>query len=207
MAFNIRDIKAGLINDGAREAHFSVEINFPSNLSRVISRIPSIGISANGNINGTLTVEQKIEYTAKSSQFPSSQNTPIEVPYFGRIMKLAGNRVFEDWTVTFLNDEDFTVRNTFENWLAAINGHENNVRQPKYGIGRPQADYKASGMIKQWDKTGQSVVKRYEMMGMFPTNVGPINADWASNEVQTFEVTFAYDYWVSAELQDDISGR
>lgn len=207
MSFNIRDIKAGLIHDGARASHFSIEINFPANLRRVFSNIPSIGVSGDNSVNGTLTVEQKIEYTAQAASFPASNISPIIVNYFGREIKLAGNRTFEDWTVTFYNDEDFSVRNVFENWLAAINGHENNVRQPQYGIGRPQNDYKASGIIKQYDKTGLSVVKKYEMVGMFPINVGAINAEWSSNEVQTFEVTFAYDYWQSAELQDNISGR
>ena len=207
MPFNIRDIKAGLIYDGARESHFSIDIIFPASLSRIFGSIPSVGLNSEGNLNGTISVEQKIQYTGRSSSFPASVNEPITVDYFGRPMKLAGNRTFDDWTVNFYNDEDFVIKNTFDNWLAAINGHENNVRQPRFGVGRSQLDYKASGLIHGWDKTGTKILKSVEMVGMFPINVGEISADWSSNEVQTFDVTFAYDYWQSPELQDEISGR
>lgn len=190
MAFNIRDVRRGLLQDGARASHFTVEIDLPPLLAQLNSISPS----------------DKISLTGKASSYPQSNNTVVEVDYFGRKIKLAGNRTFEDWTVTFYNDQDFSVRSLFENWLAAINGHESNVRQPAFGVDETQASYKGFGRINAWGKTGLNIVKKYELFGLFPTLVGELEADWGNNEVQTFPVTFAYDYWVSPELKDLITG-
>lgn len=190
MAFNIRDVRRGLLFDGARASHFTVEIELPVLLAGLNPISPA----------------DKISLTGKASAYPQSNNQVVEVDYFGRKIKLAGNRTFEDWNVTFYNDQDFDVREIFENWLAAINGHENNVRQPAFGVNETQASYKGFGRINAWNKTGLSKVKTYEMFGLFPTVVGDMEADWGNNEVQTFQVTFAYDYWVSPELKDVITG-
>lgn len=190
MAFNIRDVRRGLAQDGARASHFSVEVELP----------PGIALL------NQLADADKISLTGKASTYPQSNNQPVEVDYFGRKVKLAGNRVFEDWTITFYNDQDFSVRTLFENWLAAINGHESNVRQPAFGVGEAQSTYKGFGKINAWGKTGLDIVKTYEMFGLFPVLVGDLEADWGNNEVQTFPVTFAYDYWVSKELKDLITG-
>lgn len=195
MAFNIRDVKRGLLKDGSRQSHFHVEIDLPP------------GILAPTALSTGVSAIDKIALTAKATTFPTSNNQPVEVDYFGRKIKLAGNRTFEDWTVTFYNDEDFGGRDLFENWLAAVNGHESNVRQPEFGVDETQNSYKAFGRINQWGKTGLAIVKTYEMHGLFPINVGPMTADWGSNDVHTFDVTFAYDYWVSPELRDNITGR
>jgi len=189
MAFNIRDVRRGLLQDGARASHFTVEIELPNALA-ALNPIDS----------------EKISLTGKASSYPKSNNQPVEVDYFGRKIKLAGNRTFEDWTITFYNDQDFSVKSLFENWLAAINGHENNVRQPAFGVDETQASYKGFGKINAWGKTGLNIVKRYEMFGLFPIDVGELEADWGNNEVQTFTVTFSYDYWVSPELKDLITG-
>ena len=122
MAFNIRDVRRGLLQDGARASHFTVEIELPNALA-ALNPIDS----------------EKISLTGKASSYPKSNNQPVEVDYFGRKIKLAGNRTFEDWTITFYNDQDFSVKSLFENWLAAINGHENNVRQPAFGVDETQA--------------------------------------------------------------------
>ncbi|MEK9799752.1 MAG: hypothetical protein VW647_02560, partial [Alphaproteobacteria bacterium] len=72
--------------------------------------------------------EVGIRKAAKASSIPASTVGQIEVPYFGRKVKMAGNRTFENWQVTVLNDEDFLVRNAFEKWSSFINSHENNLR-------------------------------------------------------------------------------
>lgn len=195
MAFNIRDVKRGLLRDGSRQSHFTVDIVLPS------------GILAPSVTNTGVILADKISLTGKATTHPGSNNVPVEVDYFGRKIKLAGNRTFDDWTVTFYNDEDFAVREIFENWLAAVNGHENNVRQPEFGVDETQNSYKATGYVHQWGKTGLDIVKTYEMNGIFPITVGTMTADWGSNDVQTFDVTFSVDYWTSAQLKDRITGQ
>ena len=123
----------------------------------------------------------------QAAAVPASELGTIEVPYFGRKVKIAGDRTFGEWTVTVINDEDFLVRNAMEAWMASINSHEGNLTS---GL-----DYKNQAQITQFSKSG-APVRTYNFNGLFPTNIGEITMDWGTtDEIETFEVTFAYDWW------------
>lgn len=170
MAFNINDMRAQLALGGARSSHFQVILTNP--------------------INGG--ADFKSPFMIKASQLPTDQIGQIEVPYFGRKVKIAGDRVFEDWTVTVTNDEDFLVRNALEEWMANINSHVGNLRLT--GSGAP-SEYKSKATIQQFGKTGE-VIREYTFDGLFPTNLSAIQVDWDStDQIEEFEVTFAYDWW------------
>ena len=116
---------------------------------------------------------------------------PLLVPFRGREMKIAGDRTFEDWTVTIINDTDFDVRDAFERWMNGINAHQSNT-----GLVNP-VDYQADLIVDQLDRNSD-VLKRYQFRGAFPTLVGPIQLSYDTrDEVETFDVTFSYQYWES----------
>jgi hypothetical protein len=116
---------------------------------------------------------------------------PLLVPFRGREMKIAGDRTFEDWTVTIINDTDFDVRDAFERWMNGINAHQSNT-----GLVNP-VDYQADLIVDQLDRNSD-VLKRYQFRGAFPTLVGPIALSYDTrDEVETFDVTFSYQYWES----------
>ena len=139
---------------------------------------------------------------------PASTLGTIEIPYFGRNIKLAGDRTFGDWSVTVQNDEDFLVRSMFERWSNSINRLESNIRQP-YGTGIVSENlYKAPGMVvNQYSKDG-AVIRSYEIVGAFPSDIGAINVNWdAQNRIETFDVRFSYDYWLPLkELYNGYAG-
>jgi hypothetical protein len=110
------------------------------------------------------------------------------VPYFGRQVKYAGGRTFADWTVTVINDEDFAIRNSMEEWMNFINSHDSNSR------GLPQ-QYKSTGQVTQYSKDG-SPLRTYVFEGMFPISVDGIQLDWSQTDsIEEFGVTFQYDLW------------
>ena len=165
MAFNINEIKSQLTFGGAKASLFSVAITNP------------INEAANA-----IT-----PFMVQAAQIPPSTLGVIEVPYFGRKVKVAGDRTFGEWNVTVINDEDFLIRNAMEAWMASINSHEGNVTAGN--------DYKNQAQITQYAKTG-SPLRTYNFNGLFPTNIGDITMDWnTTDEIETFEVTFAYDWW------------
>ena len=102
--------------------------------------------------------------SVKLAQLPASVMNVIEVPFRGRQLKIAGDRTFESWTVTVLNDTDFNVRNAMERWMNGINAHQNNT-----GLTNP-LDYQADLVVEQLDRD-ETVVKTYNFRGCFPTNV------------------------------------
>ena len=173
MAFDISAFKSNLTNGGARPNLFEATVFNP-----IV-----------GDADG------QFRFVCRAAQIPGSTIPAIDVPYFGRQIRMAGNRTFEPWTVTVINDENFSVRNTLEQWMAAINGHESNTQVS------PQVDYKAADSeVVHYNKAGGSIAK-YKFTGLFPTELSAIELAWDSNDqIEEYTVTFAYDYWTHVGL-------
>jgi len=177
MAFNVTEFRANMVGDGARPNLFQVILSFPTVA-----------------VNGTAAA-QKTTFMAKSAQLPGSTIGTVPLYYFGRELKFAGNRTFTDWTLQIINDEDFTIRNSLESWMNAINSHGGNVRNP--GAGGPSG-YTVDAVVNQYSKTG-SIIKSYKFVGLFPLDLAPIDLDWGSNDtIEEYSATFAYQWWESA---------
>jgi hypothetical protein len=166
----IDDFKSRLTGGGARANMFKVTCNFPG--------------YAEGDVELT-------SFLCKAAQLPASILSPVEIPFRGRKLIMAGDRTFEPWTITVINDTDFKVRNAFERWSNGINQHEANV-----GIANPN-DYMADMIVEQLDKEGNSV-KRYDFRGTFPTNIGAIDLSYENeNTIEEFTVELQVNYWES----------
>jgi hypothetical protein len=174
MAFNVAEFRANMIGDGARPNLFSVSLTFPT-------------IAQNSVAAG-----QKVTFMAKTAQLPGSTVGTVPVYYFGRELKFAGNRTFADWTLTIINDEDFTIRNSIESWMNAINSHASNVRNTA-ALGT--SGYTVDATVTQYGKTGGEL-KKYKFVGLFPVDLAPIDLDWGSNDaIEEYQTTFAYQWW------------
>lgn len=173
MAFNIEEFKSrGLPGGGARPTQFLVEM-FPP---------PALGI------NGA----EKIKFVCRAASIPPAIIMPIEVGYFGRPVKYAGDRQFPDWNVTVLNDTDFFVRKVMERWSTSMNTLISNVMKPEVF----PTGYKTNAEVTQFRSDGE-VIATYIFEGLFPTQVDAIPLDWeAMNQIETFDITFSYDYWL-----------
>ena len=164
MAFNINEIKSQLTYGGARPNLFQVRIDTKDNTANI-----------------------KVPFMVQAAQIPSSNLGTIRVPYFGRQLKLAGDRTFEPWTVNVINDEDFKVRNAMETWSNQINRHQANIRSLNA--------YKSDATVIQYGKDG-SVLREYRFVGIYPSVISPIELSWGDvDNYQSFQVQFEYDFW------------
>lgn len=176
MAFNINQFRSNLVGDGARSNLFDVNIVFPA--------IAQFGAAAGA----------KTTFMAKSALLPNSSVNPLTLNYFGRELKFAGNRRFTDWTITIINDEDFLIRNALESWMNAMNSNQGNLRDPS--VLSSTVGYTQDAVVNQYGKTG-NVIKTYNFIGMFPTDVSAINLGWDQDAIEEYEVTFSYQYWTT----------
>ena len=186
MPFNISTFKSrGLVYGGTRPSLFSVTLSVPGGLG-----IDNVSVD-------------KFRFLCTSAELPSSSVSAIEVPYFGRRIKVAGDRAFSDWSVNILNDEDFSIRSLFELWSNALNRLVANVRDPAI----TEEQYKTDLQVIQYSKAG-SAIRSYSIVGAFPTSVSGIGLDWSStNQVESFSVSFSYDYWLpELETSDKKAG-
>jgi hypothetical protein len=128
MAFNINDLRSQLVLGGAKPSLFQVQITNP--------------------VNGIADI--KVPFMVKAATLPPSTLGTIEVPYFGRKIKLAGDRTFDTWAVTVINDEDFAVRNAMETWMSSINTHQGNITT--FGSATPDFFHNWHGLLTTWPR-------------------------------------------------------
>ena len=166
----VDDFKAKLTGGGARPNLFKATINFPA--------------YAGGDSEFT-------SFMVKGAGLPASVIANIDVPFRGRQLKIAGDRPFEPWTITIINDSEMRVRNSFETWMSGINNHVENT-----GLQNP-TDYQADMIVEQLGKDG-SVTKTYTLRGAYPTNISQIDLSYDTNDaIEEFTVEINYQYWES----------
>ena len=100
--------KSKLVGGGARPNLFEVELQWPSFLTSEIDD----------------DTQEMARFMVKAANLPASNITPIDVPFRGRNLKIAGDRTFDVWTITIINDTDFKLRNAFEIWMNGMNKHQ-----------------------------------------------------------------------------------
>jgi len=166
---NINDFKEKLLGGGAR-----------SNLFRVTLRSPLGGL------------EEISTFMVKGAELPGSTINEITIPFRGRQLKVAGDKTFDPWTVTVINDANFTIRKNIEIWMSAINNHED-------GQGTND-NYFVDLDISQIDRNGNEL-RKYELIGAWPSVLDPIAVSFdAENQIEEFGVTFQYQYWKTDDL-------
>ena len=172
MPFDITTFRSAMTYDGQRPNLFEVEIT------------PNTDWANFSDMN----------LFCKGTSIPGATIGTVIVPYFGREVKLAGNRTFPEWTVTVLNDENWSIRSQFESWMNAINSHGANIRTTAEA---DPNDYTKSAVVTQYAKKGGETGK-YKFANLFPTDLSEITLDWGDNDtVEEYTVTFAYDYWTT----------
>ena len=176
---SIEDFKAVLQGGGVRPTMFEVELTFPDS---VVS-------------DPTLTTTEGT-FLIKASQLPPSNVGQIQVPFRGRKLKVSGDRSFEDWSVTVINDVSFNLRKSFEEWSERIQNHN-------YALGSTTLnDYFASAIVRQLDRDGTQL-RAYRFEGIWPSAIDSIDLDFDSTDtVEEYGVTFAVQYWSAIDSGD-----
>jgi hypothetical protein len=157
--------KSRLKGGGARANQFRVSLNPPA----------TVGYSP-----------EETSFMVKAAALPGQAITEIPINFRGRQLFVAGDRTFETWTTTILNDTDFKVRNNMEAWMSSINDLETSVGVSDLSL------YTSDILIQQLDRDN-SVLKSYTLKTCWPTAIAAIdlNMDTVS-EIETFDVTWRY---------------
>ena len=184
---SIDSFKSRLVQGGARPNLFEVEMDFPS----------GVGI-----------FDEEIENTRhrmmiKGAQLPASNIAEVVVPFRGRQLKVAGDRRFDPWTITVINDGDFKLREAFERWsnfIVKVSDGSGTINPSDYfadwivnQLGRASTDLNTSG-----ENSGATlpVLRRYQMHGCWPSQVSPVELSYDTADViEEFQVTLQVQWW------------
>jgi len=146
------------------------------------------------------TSSTRTNYNIKTTFLPASISTSTTVNYLGRVFKFAGERTYPQWTCTFLNDEDFKLRNALERWSDYISGHVKLGRtrvQSTGGRENMPLDYQSSAILTQFSKNGNPL-KKYTFNGLYPLTLTDIPVSWdTTNAIEEFTATFEYQYYTT----------
>ena len=185
----LSQFKSKLIGGGTRPNLFEVSIpTFPSAISEAWS-------AGDDSENGIF------KFLCKATALPASNLGSIEIPFRGRTLKVAGDRTFDDWTVTIINDEDFKLRTAFERWSNVMSRLDDAT-----GVTNPTS-YMTDGYVQQLGRgataaTGtasegeSSILRSYKFFDVFPITVGEIALSYDTTDtLEEFDVTFRYQYF------------
>ena len=189
MSFSINGCRANLIGGGARPSLFEVSLNFPT-LS------PSSATTTTTDSAET-TVIPSSKFLIKGASIPTSTIGTYDVNFHGKQIRIAGDRTFETWDTTIINDEGFEIRHKLENWMELIQNHKLNTRSEDLGTSTYEgenADYKKDLTVTQYSKQGSSL-RQYNFIGAFPTTLSAIALDWGTSEIEEFTCSWTYDRW------------
>ncbi len=186
----IDDFKSRLIQGGARPNLFEVEFNFPSAIGEQLS---------------VSTVEEDLKFRMmiKGAQLPASNIAEVVVPFRGRQLKVAGDRRFDPWTITILNDGDFNIRDAFEKWSnfiikvsdgsGTINPADYQAEWTVHQLGRGAGDLMTPG---EQNANQLPVLRSYRMRGCWPSAISGIELSYDSADtIEEFQVTMQVQYW------------
>lgn len=179
----ITDFKAKLQGGAARPNLFEVSIpTFPSFVSG--------------------WDDETFNFLCKAAALPASNVAPIDVPFRGRILKVAGDRTFDTWTVTVINDEDFKLRTAFERWMNHISKLDNatGATDPNsymrdayvYQLGRGATKFSTSNTTNNTNVP----LRTYKFYDIFPTNISQIDLSYdTSDTIEEYTVEFQVQWW------------
>ena len=188
-ARTIDQFKAKLVGGGARPNLFEVSLTFPEGTKGEVSDFDS-----------------KARFLVKAANLPASNITPIDIPFRGRNLKIAGDRTFDVWTITVINDTDFAIRNAMERWMNGMNNLQNATGETN------PTDYQTDAYVLQLgrggkpDNTGKlegpgfgdkvPVLKQYKFHGIFPTNISAIELSYDQPDtIEEFTVDLQVQWW------------
>ena len=186
----IDDFKSRLVQGGARPNLFEVEFNFPSAIGEQLS---------------VSTVEEDLKFRMmiKGAQLPASNIAEVVVPFRGRQLKVAGDRRFDPWTITIMNDGDFNIRDAFEKWSnfiikvsdgsGTINPADYQAEWTVHQLGRGAGDLMTPG---EQNTNQLPVLRSYRMRGCWPSAISGIELSYDSADtIEEFQVTMQVQYW------------
>ena len=183
----INSFKAKLAGGGARPNLFEVALAFPDLLTTT-------------GASGKTTPTEESRFMVKAAELPASNVGDIPVNFRGRILHVAGDRTFDPWTVTVINNTDWSLRALMENWSNGMNDREFDT-----AIGNP-TDYQKTASVFQLSRSTKkgnqkpakqmNIIAGYKFFGIWPSQVSSVALDYGSTDtIEEFQVTFQVERW------------
>jgi hypothetical protein len=191
----LSDFKSAMVGGGARPNLFEVAITIPTGVT-------------NNKVGALTDTKLNFNLLCKATNLPASNIASIDVPFLGRIFKVAGDRTYDTWSITVINDTDFAIRIIMEDWMQQIGQY-----QDSSGLVNP-ADYMGSATVTQLTRKSSDKAQSknnglenktaYTFQDIFPTNISAIDLSFDSSDtIEEFTVEFQVNYWYPSDKKNN----
>lgn len=183
----------GKFAEMARPNLFQVSIYLPKTQLQPLQPVNDALVTStqDNEGQGTTSLDELTQFMVKAASFPASTIGVVEVPFRGRQLKIAGDRTYEPWSVTVLNDEGFTIRQQMETWAQTIQEYKINGSSAQ-----STGEYMGRAIVDQLSRDGE-VIKQATLEGIWPSNISALDLDWGTNDTpEEYTVEFQVQYWL-----------
>ena len=152
------------------------------------ARANQFSVSMSGS--GAAGLTGNFHFLCRSAQIPALTIGEIAVPYRGRQIFLAGDRTYDAWTVTVINDRQYTVRSFLESWMDDMGDIGGTTKANTISA----SENYANAWVKQLDRNN-SAIRTYKLEGVWPTTLDAIDLSFDANDaVEEFGATFRFNW-------------
>lgn len=183
----------GKFAEMARPNLFQVSIYLPKTQLAPLQPVNDAVVAStqDNDGDGTTSLDELTQFMVKAASFPASTIGVVEVPFRGRQLKIAGDRTYEPWSVTVLNDEGFTIRQQMETWAQTIQEYKINGSSAQN-----TGEYMGRAIVDQLSRDGE-IIKQATLEGIWPSNISALDLDWGTNDTpEEYTVEFQVQYWL-----------
>lgn len=164
----------------------SAALSNPGNIGDMISKGLVAGGTTAINTFGNSFDTQDFKYFVKSTSLPESSVEESSTYFCGQQYKMSSVRRSQDWSVTFLVNNDASILKKFWDWHLIM-------QNPETGMyGKPK-DYMTNQVVQLLGMDG-NVICTYKLFSAWPKTIGQVSLDYATNEFATVDITFSYQY-------------
>ena len=152
------------------------------------ARANQFSVSMSGS--GAAGLTGNFHFLCRSAQIPALTIGEIAVPYRGRQIFLAGDRTYDAWTVTVMNDRQYSVRAFLESWMDDMGDIGGTTKANALSA----STYYGNATVMQLDRNN-SAIRTYKLEGVWPTTLDAIDLSFDANDaIEEFGATFRFNW-------------
>lgn len=140
------------------------------------------------------------QFLCRSAQIPAMTIGELTIPFRGRFVYVPGDRTYDPWAVTIMNDRDFGIRSRLEAWMNDLQDIGASTASGSVG----QSVYR-NVQVDQMDRNDRTI-RSYVLYQAWPTTLDAIDLAFDTNDqLEEFTVTFRFNYMTA--FQGDKAGK
>ena len=160
-----------------------------ANVNSFISALQGGGARPNQFEVSFPALGEDFKFLCRSAQIPALTIGELLIPFRGRQVYVPGDRTYDPWTITVMNDRSYAVRSTLEAWMNDLQDIGSSTESNAIGA----AVYRQV-TVEQLDRSDLTI-RTYTLYDAWPQTLDAIDLAYDTNDqLEEFSCTFRFNY-------------